>query len=237
MNLPSSGAENDGLQAAKERARHERVDAPVAHENRCDLHAFSRSEVTLMSRIAHGLARLRVCSHSCLHSGADPMASSGALARHNRAVWRIYPLNDERDSADGAAQKSLKPYETRIGVYLSIPGNSSMTETTAEGDGDAGSEALADCGAPPEVRLTAAELLPPFYRQVKGIARRERNRLGAVTLQTTSSRIRRICGCVARVAMPTRLISSGQRLWPCAHASSTMPQSGWPRSAVAAPCT
>ena len=60
-----------------------------------------------------------------------------------------------------------------------------MSETTAKGDGDAGSEALADCGAPPEVRLTAAELLPPFYRQVKGIARRERNRLGAVTLQTT----------------------------------------------------
>lgn len=60
-----------------------------------------------------------------------------------------------------------------------------MSETTPEGDGDAGSEALGDCGASPEVRLTAAELLPPFYRQVKGIARRERNRLGAVTLQTT----------------------------------------------------
>lgn len=60
-----------------------------------------------------------------------------------------------------------------------------MSESTAEGDGDAGSEALADCGAPPEVRRTAAELLPPFYQQVKRLARRERNRLGAVTLQTT----------------------------------------------------
>jgi RNA polymerase sigma factor (TIGR02999 family) len=35
------------------------------------------------------------------------------------------------------------------------------------------------------VRRTAAELLPPFYRQVKRIARRERNRIGPVTLQTT----------------------------------------------------
>ena len=60
-----------------------------------------------------------------------------------------------------------------------------MGETTAEGDGAAGSEGLADCGASAEVRLTAAELLPPFYRQVKGIARRERNRMGPVTLQTT----------------------------------------------------
>lgn len=46
-----------------------------------------------------------------------------------------------------------------------------MSGTTAKSDGDAGSEALADCGPPPEVRLTATELLPPFYRQVKGIAR------------------------------------------------------------------
>ena len=60
-----------------------------------------------------------------------------------------------------------------------------MSESTAEGDGDAGTEALADCGAPPEVRRTAAELLPPFYGQVKRLARRERNRLGPVTLQTT----------------------------------------------------
>lgn len=60
-----------------------------------------------------------------------------------------------------------------------------MSESTAESDGDAGSKTLADCGAPPEVRLTAAELLPPFYRQVKRIARRERNRFGPVTLQTT----------------------------------------------------
>ena len=60
-----------------------------------------------------------------------------------------------------------------------------MGEGTAGGEGDAGGEALADCGAPPEVRHTAAELLPPFYRQVKRIARRERSRHGAVTLQTT----------------------------------------------------
>lgn len=43
-----------------------------------------------------------------------------------------------------------------------------MGETTAEGDGDACSKALADCSASREVRLTAAELLPPFYRQAKG---------------------------------------------------------------------
>lgn len=60
-----------------------------------------------------------------------------------------------------------------------------MSESTADGDGGTGTEVLADCGAPPEVRLTAVELLPPFYRQVKHIARRERNRLGSVTLQTT----------------------------------------------------
>lgn len=60
-----------------------------------------------------------------------------------------------------------------------------MSEGTADGGGDAGIEALADCGAPPEVRRTAGELLPPFYRQVKRLARRERNRLAPVTLQTT----------------------------------------------------
>ncbi|MDE2264229.1 MAG: sigma-70 family RNA polymerase sigma factor [Gammaproteobacteria bacterium] len=60
-----------------------------------------------------------------------------------------------------------------------------MSESTADGDGEAGIDALADCGAPAEVRRTAAELLPPFYRQVKRIARRERNRIGPVTLQTT----------------------------------------------------
>ena len=60
-----------------------------------------------------------------------------------------------------------------------------MSGGSADGSGDTGAEALADCGAPPEVRRTAAELLPPFYRQVKRIARRERNRVGAMTLQTT----------------------------------------------------
>ena len=60
-----------------------------------------------------------------------------------------------------------------------------MSGGATDGGGDAGSEALADCGAPPEVRRTAGELLPPFYRQVKRLARRERGRLGAVTLQTT----------------------------------------------------
>ena len=60
-----------------------------------------------------------------------------------------------------------------------------MSESIADGDGGAGGAALADCGAPPEVRRTAAELLPPFYRQVKRLARRERNRVGPMTLQTT----------------------------------------------------
>src|SRR6185312_5673189 len=59
-----------------------------------------------------------------------------------------------------------------------------MSGGTAD-TGDAGDEALADCGASPEVRRTAAELLPPFYRQVKRVARRERNRVGAITMQTT----------------------------------------------------
>ena len=72
------------------------------------------------------------------------------------------------------------PTRHRIGAKMA-----SMSESTAEGDGDAGTKVLADCGAPPEVRLTAAELLPPFYRQVKRLARRERNRLGPAALQTT----------------------------------------------------
>lgn len=56
----------------------------------------------------------------------------------------------------------------------------------AAGEGEqAGSEALADCGASPDVRRTAAELVTPFYRQVKHLARRERSRLAPVTLQTT----------------------------------------------------
>ncbi|HJS90245.1 MAG TPA: ECF-type sigma factor [Steroidobacteraceae bacterium] len=60
-----------------------------------------------------------------------------------------------------------------------------MSEPTADGEGEAGYLELADCGAPPELRRTAAELLPAFYRQVKQLARRERGRQGAVTLQTT----------------------------------------------------
>jgi RNA polymerase sigma factor (TIGR02999 family) len=60
-----------------------------------------------------------------------------------------------------------------------------MSEPTADGEGAASYLELADCGAPPELRRTAAELLPTFYRQVKQVARRERGRYGAVTLQTT----------------------------------------------------
>ena len=47
--------------------------------------------------------------------------------------------------------------------------------------------AVADIGAPPEVRQTAEELMPLFYEEVRRAARRERRQLGAAqTLQTTA---------------------------------------------------
>lgn len=59
-------------------------------------------------------------------------------------------------------EPEIRP-ETAIGT-----GIMSMGETTAEGDGDACSKALADCSASREVRLTAAELLPPFLPAGQG---------------------------------------------------------------------
>jgi RNA polymerase sigma factor (TIGR02999 family) len=47
--------------------------------------------------------------------------------------------------------------------------------------------AVADIGAPPEVKQTAEQLMPLFYEEVRQAARRERRRVGAgETLQTTA---------------------------------------------------
>jgi RNA polymerase sigma factor (TIGR02999 family) len=66
-----------------------------------------------------------------------------------------------------------------------------MSRHTGHLEGEAAPEAgkapLASRTASPEARLIAAELLPPFYDQLKHIAQRARSRLGGnQTLQTTA---------------------------------------------------
>src|SRR5690348_1439482 len=111
-----------------------------------------------------------------------------------------------------------------------------MSGGTAD-SGDAGDEALADCGASPEVRRTAAELLPPFYRQVKRVARRERNRVGAITMQTTELAHEAYLRMRGSHGYADEATSFGRLLSRCAMRSSTTPRHGLQRSAAVVPTT